>query len=127
MAEDNEINAMIAVEILTQKGAAVDVADNGQSVVELFSDMPENYYSVILMDIQMPVLDGRAAARAIRALDRPDAATVPIFALSADAFVEDERLSKESGMNGHLAKPIDFDNLWRTVQDTMQWGDECEK
>lgn len=127
MDEDNEINAMIAVEILTQKGAAVDVADNGQSVVERFLDMPENYYSVILMDIQMPVMDGRAAARAIRALDRPDAATVPIFALSADAFVEDERLSKESGMNGHLAKPIDFDNLWRTVQDTMQWGDEYEK
>ncbi len=115
MAEDNEINAMIAVELLTQRGAKVDVAENGQVAVDRFSASELGYYDVILMDIQMPVMDGRAAARAIRALPRPDA-QVPIYALSADAFVEDERLSRESGMNGHLAKPINFDALWRVIQ-----------
>ncbi len=116
MAEDNEINAMISVELLAQRGASVDVAQNGQAAVEQFLARPAGYYDAILMDIQMPVMDGRAAARAIRALDRPDAATVPILALSADAFVEDERLSREAGMNGHLSKPIDFDALWRVLE-----------
>ena len=115
MAEDNEINAMIAVELLAQRGAKVDVAENGQVAVDRFSASELGYYDVILMDIQMPVMDGRAAAKAIRALPRPDA-QVPIYALSADAFVEDERLSRESGMNGHLTKPIDFDALWRIIQ-----------
>ena len=77
--------------------------------------MPENYYDAILMDIQMPVMDGRTAARKIRSLERADAATVPVYALSADAFVEDERLSIESGMNGHFSKPIDFEKLWNTL------------
>ena len=72
------------------------------------------------MDIQMPVMDGRAATRAIRALDRPDARTILIFALSADAFVEDERLSVDAGMNGHFAKPIDFDLLRRRIGWFMQ-------
>ena len=116
MAEDNEINAMISVELLAQRGASVDVAQDGQAAVEQFLARPAGYYDAILMDIQMPVMDGRAAARAIRALDRPDAATVPILALSADAFVEDERLSREAGMNGHLSKPIDFDALWRVLE-----------
>ncbi len=120
MAEDNEVNAMIAVELLTQKGAQVDVAENGQKAVERFSAQPAGYYDVILMDIQMPVMDGRAATRKIRTLNRPDAASIPIFALSADAFVEDERLSREAGMNGHLAKPIDFDALWHMLQSIMR-------
>ena len=64
----------------------------------------------------MPLMDGRTAARTIRALPRPDAAEIPIYALSADAFVEDERLSRESGMNGHLAKPIDYDKLWSLIR-----------
>lgn len=79
--------------------------------------MRRRAYDVILMDIQMPVMDGRTAAEKIRKLDRPDAARVPILALSADAFVEDERLSLESGMNGHFAKPIDFDALWQKVRE----------
>lgn len=78
---------------------------------------PASYYDLILMDIQMPVMDGRTAARTIRGLARPDAADIPIYALSADAFVEDERLSRENGMNGHLTKPIDFDALWQIAQD----------
>ena len=78
---------------------------------------PASYYDLILMDIQMPVMDGRTAARTIRGLARPDAADIPIYALSADAFAEDERLSRENGMNGHLTKPIDFDALWQIAQD----------
>ena len=119
MAEDNEVNAAIATEILRDKGAEIDVAGNGQEAVDAFSAHPAGYYDVILMDVQMPVMDGRAAARAIRALPRPDGATIPIFALSADAFVEDIRLSKESGMNDHLVKPIDFDLLWRMIQSLL--------
>lgn len=119
MAEDNEINAMISVEILKAKGAEVDIAVDGRKVIECFERMPENYYDIILMDIQMPVLDGRAATREIRNLSRADAKTIPIYALSADAFVEDRRLSKESGMNGHFSKPIDFDLLWQTIQEKL--------
>lgn len=115
MAEDNDINAMIAVELLEGMGAKVDVAQNGQLTLEAFQAKPEHYYDFILMDVQMPVLDGRAATRALRALDRSDATEIPIFALSADAFIEDERLSMESGMNGHYSKPIDFIALRRNV------------
>lgn len=115
MAEDNDINAMIAVELLEGMGAKVDVAQNGQLALESFQAKPEHYYDFILMDVQMPVLDGRAATRALRALDRSDATEIPIFALSADAFIEDERLSMESGMNGHYSKPIDFIALRRNV------------
>ncbi|MEE0257849.1 ATP-binding protein [Evtepia sp.] len=115
MAEDNDINAMIAVELLEGMGAKVDVAQNGQLALETFQAKPEHYYDFILMDVQMPVLDGRAATRALRALNRSDATEIPIFALSADAFIEDERLSMESGMNGHYSKPIDFIALRRNV------------
>ena len=115
MAEDNDINAMIAVELLEGMGAKVDVAQNGQLALEAFQAKPEHYYDFILMDVQMPVLDGRAATCALRALDRSDATEIPIFALSADAFIEDERLSMESGMNGHYSKPIDFIALRRNV------------
>lgn len=115
MAEDNDINAMIAVELLEGMGAKVDVAQNGQLALEAFQAKPEHYYDFILMDVQMPVLDGRAATRDLRALDRSDATEIPIFALSADAFIEDERLSMESGMNGHYSKPIDFIALRRNV------------
>lgn len=115
IAEDNDINAMIAVELLEGMGAKVDVAQNGQLALEAFQAKPEHYYDFILMDVQMPVLDGRAATRALRALNRSDATEIPIFALSADAFIEDERLSMESGMNGHYSKPIDFIALRRNV------------
>ena len=115
MAEDNELNALIAVEILNGMGAEVDVAENGEKAVELFQTHPEHYYDFILMDVQMPVMDGRKAARTIRALKRPDAGDILIFALSADAFLEDERLSLESGMNGHYAKPVDYDALQKNV------------
>ena len=116
LAEDNEVNAMIAEEILDEMGAEVEVVENGQEAVDYFKSHPENYYDFILMDVQMPVMNGRDAAKTIRKINnRPDAATIPIFALSADAFVEDERLSLESGMNGHYAKPVDFQALQRNI------------
>ena len=114
MAEDNEINALIAVEILQKMGAEVEVVENGQLAVEAFVEHPD-YYDFILMDVQMPVMGGRDAAMAIRALERPDAKEILIFALSADAFVEDERKSIECGMNAHYAKPVDFEALRRNV------------
>ena len=106
---------MIAEEILGEMGAEVEAVENGQKAVDYFKSHPENYYDFILMDVQMPVMNGRDAARTIRKLHRPDAKTIPIFALSADAFVEDERLSIESGMNGHYAKPVDFQALQKNV------------
>ena len=115
LAEDNEINAMIAVEILQEMGAEVDVAENGEVAVDRFSAQPAGHYDFILMDVQMPVMDGRTATRHIRALNREDAKTIPIFGLSADAFVEDERLSKESGMNSHFSKPVDFRRLQKEI------------
>ena len=116
MAEDNETNAEIAVSILEEvHGAHVEVAHNGREAVDMFSAHPAGYYDFILMDVQMPVMDGRTAARTIRALPRPDAKTELIFALSADAFSEDERQSVEAGMNGHFSKPVNYDELRRCV------------
>ena len=115
LAEDNEINAMVAEEILGGFGAQVDVAENGQLAVQMFEEKPENYYDLRRMDIQMPVMDGREATETIRQLNRSDAQTVLIFGLSADAFVEDERKSIACGMNGHYAKPIDFEALQRNI------------
>lgn len=115
MAEDNEINAMIAVEIIQGMGAEIEVVGNGKEAVDSFNAHEAGYYDFILMDVQMPVMDGRTAARTIRALDREDAVSIPIFALSADAFVEDERMSLDSGMNGHFAKPLDFKALQRKI------------
>ena len=115
VAEDNELNAVIAVEVLKNMGAKVELATNGQEAVDHFEQNPAGYYDFILMDVQMPVMDGRAAARKIRGLDRADAADIPVFALSADAFIEDERLSRESGMNGHYAKPVDFNELQNSI------------
>ena len=111
MAEDNEINAEIAVSILENEGAKVDVAANGKDAVEKYAASAPGTYNFILMDIQMPVMNGRDAAKQIRSMDRKDAGEIPIFALSADAFVEDQRLSAMSGMNGHFTKPIDFEEM----------------
>lgn len=119
VAEDNEMNAMIATEILEEMGAEVLTAENGQEAVEAFSSHPEQYFDFILMDVQMPVMDGREAARTIRAMHRADARKIPIFALSADAFVEDERLSAESGMNSHFAKPVDFIALRHEIKNFL--------
>lgn len=111
LAEDNEINAMITTEMLKIRGAEVDVANDGPVVVDMFEKAAPGTYDAILMDIQMPTYNGWEATRRIRALDLPEAAIVPIIALSANDNAEDARASREAGMNGHVGKPIDFNEL----------------
>ena len=111
MAEDNEINAEIAVSILENEGAKVDVAVNGKDAVEKYAASAPGTYNFILMDIQMPVMNGRDAAKQIRSMDRKDAGEIPIFALFADAFVEDQRLYAICCMNGHFKKTFYFEEM----------------
>lgn len=111
VAEDNEINMEIAVEFLTMMGAEVMQAKNGQEAVEQFAQSAPGSVDVILMDMQMPVMDGCEASRRIRDMDRPDGRTVIIVAVTANAFAEDVARTREAGMDGHLAKPIDFQAL----------------
>ena len=110
--EDNEINLEIATELVSISGAAVTTAQNGKEAVETFAASAPGYFDLILMDVQMPVLDGYGATRQIRALSRPDAAEVPILAMTANAFSEDVALSTANGMNGHISKPIEVDTLY---------------
>ena len=111
LAEDNELNAMIAEEIIGALGVTVDVANDGPVVVDMFGKSEPYAYDAILMDIQMPTYSGWEATRRIRAMARPDAASVPIIALSANNYVEDARASREAGMNGHAGKPIEIPEL----------------
>ena len=115
LAEDNEINMEIAAEMLEMSGARVIPACNGAEAVEAFRRSAPYAIGAILMDMQMPEMDGCEAARAIRALDRPDAAEVPIVAVTANAFAEDVARTTEAGMNGHISKPVDFGLLCRTL------------
>lgn len=110
LAEDNDINLLIAVDILEELGVTVDTATDGQQAVERFAASPEGQYHLIFMDLRMPVMDGLAAARAIRGLPRSDA-NVPIVAMTADAFAEDVERTRAAGMNDHLAKPMDLERL----------------
>lgn len=111
LVEDNELNREIAEELLGMSGITIESAENGREALEKFSRMKPFYYDMILMDIQMPVMNGLEATKAIRALDRPDAGTVPIIAMTANAFVEDVRNSLEAGMDAHVSKPLDMDLL----------------
>lgn len=111
IAEDNEINMEIAHCMLESRGAVITEARNGREAVEQFEAAAPNSYDVILMDIMMPEMDGLEAARAIRAMPRPDAKEIPIFAMTANAFVDDINLSISAGMNEHLAKPLDLDKV----------------
>ena len=112
LVEDNEINMEIARTLLEFRNASVDVACNGQQAVEMFRSSPPNHYDAVLMDVRMPVMDGIAATQAIRGLNRADAATVPILAMTANAFAEDIEQSRKAGMNEHLAKPIEPETLY---------------
>ena len=116
LVEDNMINREIAKEILSATGVQIDSAENGVEAVKRFADSDPEEYSMILMDIQMPVMDGLTAARQIRQLERPDAASVPIYAMTANAFQEDVEKARASGMNGHLAKPIDINALMQVLR-----------
>ena len=112
LVEDNEINMEIARTLLEFRNASVDGACNGQQAVEMFRSSPQNHYDAVLMDVRMPVMDGIAATQAIRGLNRADAATVPILAMTANAFAEDIEQSRKAGMNEHLAKPIEPETLY---------------
>ena len=111
LVEDNSMNREIATAILEEAGFKVDTAENGAIAVEKVTYYPEGFYDVILMDIQMPVMDGYTATRKIRSLENKAIAKIPIIAVSANAFDEDRQTSLEAGMNGHLAKPIVVDEL----------------
>ncbi len=110
-AEDNEINAEILSEILSMEGATCEIAENGQLVLERFKNSKEGEFDAILMDVQMPIMNGYEATRAIRALAR----RIPIIAMTANAFAEDEKEALEAGMNVHLAKPIDIELLNKVI------------
>lgn len=112
LVEDNEINMEIARTLLEFRNASVDGACNGQQAVEMFRSSPPNHYDAVLMDVRMPVMDGIAATQSIRGLNRADAATVPILAMTANAFAEDIEQSRKAGMNEHLAKPIEPETLY---------------
>ncbi len=107
LCEDHPINAQIVKALLEKRGMIVDTADNGQIGVDMLEKSAEAEYCAVLMDINMPVMDGLEAAKAIRALDRSDAETVPIIAMTADSSEKDVKYALDAGMNGFAAKPID--------------------
>ena len=119
MAEDVALNAEILADLLEIEGMEADHAENGQEAVELFSEHAPGFYCAILMDMRMPVMDGLSATRVIRAMERPDAKTIPIIALSANAFNEDVQRSLQAGLNAHLSKPIDAEKLFETLRKTI--------
>lgn len=117
MAEDNDLNAELATVMLEDAGMVVTRASDGKEAVERFKNHPRGTYDIILMDIMMPNMDGHQAAKTIRAMEkeRPDASSIPIIALSANAFAEDVKASVDSGMNGHISKPFDMEEVTATI------------
>ena len=120
LVEDNAINMEIANMILTQAGFMTDMAENGQIAVDKVAASEPGFYDAILMDIQMPVMNGYEATRAIRALDNPKLASIPILAMTANAFKEDENAAREAGMQDHIAKPIDVARLMQALTDVLK-------
>ena len=116
VAEDNELNWEIAYELLTEAGFQLDWAENGQLCVDMFTAAAPGHYDAVLMDLRMPVMNGLEAARTIRAMDREDAKTIPIIAMTADAFSDDIKACLDSGMNGHAAKPLNMQEVLRMLQ-----------
>lgn len=115
LVEDNLINLEIAKEILKQKDFLVETAENGRIAVDMVAKAEPGYYDLVLMDIQMPVMDGYEATKAIRMLDDPKKAFVPVIAMTANAFKEDEEAAIAAGMQAHIAKPIDLDAMTVTI------------
>ena len=115
LAEDMDINAEILTDILDMEGITGERAENGQAAVDMFSSPPAGYYSAVLMDARVPAMDGLEATRAIRSLNRPDAKTIPIIAMTANAFDDDVQRSLQAGMNAHLSKPVEPDRLYDTL------------
>ena len=120
LAEDNELNWEIAEELLSSQGLALDWAEDGHVCVDMFQAKDPGYYDAVLMDLRMPIMNGYEATEAIRGLDRPDAKTIPIIAMTADAFAEDIKKCLDCGMNAHVAKPIDVREVSRLLQKYMK-------
>lgn len=116
LVEDNELNWEIAHDLLSELGLTLEWAENGQICLDKFTSAPEGFYDAILMDIRMPVMNGFEATKALRALARPDAKTIPVIAMTADAFAEDVRKCLACGMNAHVAKPIDVREVTRLLE-----------
>ncbi len=124
LVEDNLINMEIANMILTQSGFTVETAENGKIAVDMVFSSEPGYYDAVLMDIQMPEMDGYEATRAIRSLEDRRLASIPILAMSANAFKEDELAAEEAGMQAHIAKPIDVGLLLRTLKEVLSKREE---
>ena len=122
VAEDNEINAEILEELLSIEGADCEILENGELVVERFANAQPGEFDAILMDVQMPVMNGYEATRRIRALEREDAASIPIVAMTANAFAEDVKEALNAGMNAHVSKPVDMEVLKRTIKELKRRG-----
>jgi CheY-like chemotaxis protein len=120
LVEDNELNAEIATEILKDAGADVTVAQNGKIAVDICAKTDESYFDLILMDIMMPEMDGLTATRAIRSMKRTDMQTIPVIAMTANAFAEDKKAAMEAGMNGYVTKPIDIAALIEEIRAVLQ-------
>ena len=120
LVEDNELNQEIAVEILQEAGFVMDVADDGAAAVEKLKAAEPGQYDVVLMDIQMPIMNGYEATKQIRALDSPWLADLPIIAMTANAFEEDKKAALDAGMNGHIAKPIDVPGLLALLREILK-------
>ena len=123
LAEDMLINAEIIKELIHSRGAELDHAENGRLVTEMFARSKPGYYDAILMDVRMPEMDGLEATSVIRRMDRPDARTVPIIAMTANAFDEDVQCSLQAGMKAHLSKPVDPEHLFQTLEEII-WEKE---
>ena len=120
LCEDNEVNRQIACALLARQGLLVETAVNGQLGEDKFTASQPGTYSVILMDIRMPVLDGLAATKTLRGLERPDAKTVPIIAMTADVFPEAVQQCLDAGMNAHIGKPINAELLYRLLVQVLK-------
>lgn len=120
LAEDNQFNQEIAKTLLTEKGASVTLANDGQEAVDLFKNSEEGYYAAVFMDVHMPILGGFEATKAIRSLDRKDAKTIPIIAMTADAYDQDVQNCMNAGMNAHVAKPIDTEHLYSVLNEMLK-------
>ena len=116
LAEDVQVNAEIIMMILEMREMEAELAVNGQAAVDMFAEHENGYYDAILMDMRMPVMDGLEATRVIRAMDREDAKTIPIIALTANAFDEDVQRSMQAGLNAHLSKPVEPEALFSTLE-----------